>query len=99
MMRRAMIEGKCGLLALCVSESRGHSTSWDGPRALDTRLGTTMMRRMIGRYKGCRCARMGRASRGAGAVFNGGVDAVANTDVPYLIRGSMGDAYSMKMAL
>ncbi len=61
-MGRAMIEGKCGLLVLCVSRSRGYSTSWNGPRALDRCLGNTMMRRMIGRYKGPRCARMGRAS-------------------------------------
>ena len=35
----------------------------DGPHARQWCLGNTMMRRMIGRYKGCRCARMGRTSR------------------------------------
>ncbi len=61
-------------------------------------LGIDMMRRMIGRYKGFRCARMGRASKGAGAVFNGAGDAVANTHFKYLIWGSMGDVDSRKIS-
>ncbi len=61
MMRRAMIEGKCGLLALArpMDAEEQHQLNFkDRPRALVNSLGTTMMRRMIGRYKGFRCARM-----------------------------------------
>ncbi len=59
MMRRAMIEGKCGLPALSrVIPPRRQRQLEDGPRVPGWRLGTTMMRRMIGRYKGCRCAGM-----------------------------------------
>ncbi len=77
-MGRVMIEGKCGLPALprCLAEATTPAKTGRTPFG---GLGNNMMRRMIGRYKGCRCARMGRASRGAGAVFNGAGDAVANT--------------------
>ncbi len=62
MMRRAMIEGKCGLPTLRYVPAEATTPARTG-RAPWWRLGTTMMRRMIGRYKGFRCAWMGRASR------------------------------------
>ena len=66
MMRRAMIEGKCGLLARRIWEPRQQRQLKDGPRALQSGLGNTMMRLMIGRYKGCRCARMVAGVKGCG---------------------------------
>ncbi len=59
MMRRVSDEGKCGLLALLKGFRRGSSVSLRAGRTpLDVSLDTTMMRRMIGRYKGFRCAGM-----------------------------------------
>ncbi len=71
-MGRAMIEGKCGLPTLACP-CRGNSVSLKGgPRTPERRLGNTMMRRMIGRYKGFQCAWIGRASRVASARAGGG---------------------------
>ena len=58
MMRWAMIEGKCGLLAL-QCPCRGANASLRTGRASLGCLGRAMMRRMSGRYKAFRCARMG----------------------------------------
>ena len=51
---------KCGLPALShVWKPRLQRQLEDGPRAPDRCLSNTIMRRMIGRYKGFRCAGMG----------------------------------------
>ncbi len=60
MMRRSMIAGKCGLPVQCPYLPRPQHRLGRAARPAMS-LGTTMMRRMIGRYKGFRCARMGRA--------------------------------------
>ncbi len=59
-------EGKCGLPALACS-CRGNSVSLKGgPRAPEKPLGNTMMRPMIGRYKGFRRAGMAAGVKGCG---------------------------------
>ncbi len=45
-------------------------------------LGITMMRRVSGRYKGVRCAGMGRASR---SIVNGTGYAVFDAHIQYLV--------------
>ncbi len=59
-MGRAMIEGKCGLPTLprCLAEATTPAKTDRAPLS-GVRLGTTIMRLMIGRYKGFRCAHRG----------------------------------------
>jgi len=64
-----LARGATGASAACrrcqMHHYRGDGTSLRrGRSAQEGSLGTTMMRRMIGRYKGFRCARMGRGVKG-----------------------------------